>query len=142
MKQPLESQCDTLLDKSGLKKTTLRRRILATFLTTKTPLSQADLIQILVKRNFRVDRVSVYRNLAQLTDIGLIHELSFNQYVYCGHDCSDHGHLLMFCQNCQTHQEIKDHNKIESFMEALQEFHFFCDQNPIVLQGVCRSCSG
>lgn len=132
---------DLVLDKHSLKKTPLRRKILAIFAESKTSLTQAELIDSVSVGKDSVDRVSVYRNLINLKDAGVLHEVDANQYVYCSHECGSHAHLLLYCQSCHKHQEVKDHRKIENFMSELGEFRFFGIKQPIFLRGYCAGCS-
>jgi Fur family zinc uptake transcriptional regulator len=131
---------DRVLEKHGLKKTALRRNILSAFSETRTSLSQADLIEILLKRFEAVDRVSIYRNLSHLKAAGVLHEVDTNHYVFCSHECEMHAHVLLYCQKCHKHQEVKDHDRIASFMPSLDRFKFFTKKQPIFLRGVCHSC--
>jgi Fe2+ or Zn2+ uptake regulation protein len=134
-------QIDVLLEKHGLKKTELRRAILSVLSKRQEPLDQADLLLSLSKTLDRVDRVSVYRNLLQLKEAGVLHEVDSNHYVFCSHECSSHAHLLFFCQKCHKHQEVKDHAKIADVMSALAALRFFGKTEPIFLKGVCTTCS-
>lgn len=135
------TRIDQVLDKHGLKKTSLRRSILLAFSNTKSTLSQADLIDILSKKNEVVDRVSIYRNLTSLKSAGVLHEVDANNYIFCSHECEKHAHLLLYCQKCQKHQEIQDHDRIEKFMTSLDSLKFFGKKQPVFLRGVCSSCS-
>ncbi|HRO66202.1 MAG TPA: transcriptional repressor [Pseudobdellovibrionaceae bacterium] len=130
------------MDKHSLRKTPLKREIVASLLNSKGPLSQADLIEALGATFENVDRVSVYRNLNQLKSVGLVHEVDVNSYVCCSHECDAHPHLLLFCLRCHRHQEVKDHRRIETLMDALGEFRFFGESQPLFLRGVCSSCAG
>lgn len=135
------SVIDAVLEKHNLKKTLLRRQILLSFMKAKGPITQAELINSILAITKSVDRVSIYRNLNQLKLAGVVHEVEVNNYVFCSHECSDHAHLLLFCQKCHRHQEIKDHSRIEKFMSTLNGFKFFGKQQPIFLRGICTSCT-
>lgn len=135
------SKVDQVLDRHELKKTALRRSILLAFLKAKGPLTQADLIASLSRLIAACDRVSIYRNLAHLKEAGILHELETNKYVFCSHECDSHGHLLLYCWKCQKHQEIKDHDRIGSFMSSLGRFGFFDKGQSVFLKGVCSACS-
>lgn len=135
------ARIDYILDKHSLKKTALRRSILLIFSETKASLSQADLIEAISKKHDVVDRVSIYRNLLHLKETGILHEVEANNYVFCSHECEDHGHLLLFCQKCHKHQEIKDHVRIDDFMSVLGGFRFFDKTQPVFLRGVCSTCT-
>ena len=139
--QKVAVRIDSVLEKNGLKKTLLRRNILLAFSEAKKPLTQADLIAVLSSDTGSVDRVSVYRNLSNLKEAGVLHEVDANNYVFCSHECEEHAHLLLFCQKCNKHQEIKDHDRISSFMSALSGLRFFGKQEPIFLKGTCTSCT-
>jgi Fur family zinc uptake transcriptional regulator len=135
------ARIDHVLETHSLKKTPLRRSILLAFTEAKTSLTQAELIEIISKDLSVVDRVSIYRNLAHLKDAGVLHEVDANNYVFCSHECEEHAHLLLFCQTCHKHQEVKDHDRISNFMSALGNFRFFGKKQPIFLRGVCTSCT-
>lgn len=135
------NRIERVLEKHSLKKTSLRRNILLSFAEAKKALSQAELIEIISKELDIVDRVSIYRNLAHLKEAGILHEVSTNSYVFCSHECDEHVHLLLFCQNCHKHQEVKDHSRITSFLSVLGGFRFFGKTKPIFLRGICSSCT-
>ncbi len=135
------ARIDSVLETHSLKKTPLRRSILLAFAEAKKALTQAELIEVISKELSVVDRVSIYRNLAHLKDAGVLHEVDSNNYVFCSHECEAHAHLLLFCQKCHKHQEVKDHDRISSFMSALGGFRFFGKKQPIFLRGVCTSCT-
>ncbi len=135
------ARIDLVLKKAGLKKTPLRRSILLALAEAKFSLSQADLIEIISKDLDVVDRVSIYRNLSHLKSAAVLHEVDSNSYVFCSHECEEHGHLLLFCQSCHRHQEVKDHSRINDFMLALGDFRFFGSKQPIFLKGICVACA-
>lgn len=131
---------DRVLEKHGLKKTLLRRRILLAFSKARSSLSQAELIEAISEGPEAVDRVSIYRNLSHLKDAGVLHEVNANSYVFCSHECEEHAHIVLFCQRCHKHQEIKDHGKIDELMSSLGALRFFDKAQPIFIRGVCSSC--
>lgn len=136
----LQHKLEILLQKFEFKKTPLRIAILEILYKAVSPLSQAELLLKLTDFKINVDRVSVYRNLNQLKSVGLIHEVDLNSYVLCSHDCEEHAHLLLFCQKCHKHQEIKDHAIIKKFLTELEGFHFLSSQTALYIKGVCKSC--
>ena len=132
---------ESVLEQNSLKKTPLRKSILLAFMEAKISLSQADLIEALVRAQEPVDRVSIYRNLVQLKEAGIVHEVDTNSYVFCAHECDAHGHLLLFCQKCHRYQEIVDHHDIHAFNDVLEKFKFFSAEHPVFLRGICTQCS-
>lgn len=141
MSHSIQAKAEALLVRHGLKRTTLRTSMLETLLGAKEPLSQAQLLELLGSEEQSIDRVSVYRNLHHLKSLGLVHEVEHNHYVACSHECEDHPHLLLFCQDCQKHQEVKDHGRIEKFVSVLGDLKFFGKAAPFFLKGLCSDCS-
>lgn len=137
----MSKKIDALFAESKLKKTSLRTELLGVLMSSKSPMSQVEILQKLGQRLESVDRVTVYRNLKQFREKGLVHELDVNQYIFCEHDCHEHAHLLFFCTQCQRHTEVRDHQKIDSFLKILQDFRFFSSQEPLSLRGTCKHCS-
>ncbi|MBX3039405.1 MAG: transcriptional repressor [Bdellovibrionaceae bacterium] len=137
----LVEKAERLMDKHSMRKTPLKREIVCALMSEKGPLSQGELIQTLGTVFENVDRVSVYRNLNLLKAAGLVHEVDVNSYVCCSHECEAHPHLLFFCLKCHRHQEVKDHQKIDTLMSALGGFRFFGDNQPLFLRGICTSCA-
>jgi Fe2+ or Zn2+ uptake regulation protein len=133
---------EQFLDKFGLKKTDLRLAMLTAITENNGPFSQADLIIALEKKMKSIDRVSIYRNLNQLKAVGIIHEVESNNYVCCLHDCDKHPHVLLYCQGCNKHSEISNHEKVKNFLQAIAEFNFFSQSMPLSMKGLCNSCSG
>lgn len=103
-------------------------------------MTQGELIEALSRQQDLVDRVSVYRNLGALKGAGVLHEVDNNSYVFCSHECEAHAHLLLFCQVCHRHEEIKDHARIETVMKALAGLRFFGETQPLFFKGVCLNC--
>ena len=134
---------ELFLNRYKFRKTDLRLNLMRIFLESKSPLSQSAIIQQLETRAKigSVDRVSVYRNLMQLKNVGLVHEVENNQYVSCNHECQDHPHLLLFCQSCFQHREVQDHKRIATVMQALIPLEFFSRRGPLLMKGICQSCA-
>ena len=131
---------EKLLARHALRKTPLRLNLLAALKKRRVPARQGELLVQLQKKMPTVDRVSVYRNLNQLKNAGVIHEVDTNRYVLCEHECEVHAHILLFCERCRRHVEPHDHRQIESLFAALAPFRFFSLKAPVFLQGVCREC--
>lgn len=140
-KKAMTEEVDQILEKWDLKKTPLRRCIMMAFIKAQGSLTQADLIDVISKDLDTVDRVSVYRTLLRFKAVGVLHEVDVNTYVYCSHKChQDHAHLLLFCQKCRKHQEVKDHGRIDHFVSTIGEFKFFDKKQPMFVRGVCHRC--
>lgn len=129
-----------ILEQLNLKSTPLREALIKIFFETPKSLSQKELVDRLKKRFGVVDRISVYRNLVALKKAGFLHQLEDNQYIACQHQCDHHAHVLFFCVQCKSHQEITDHKQIRSISQSLQASSFFSFNGPITIQGLCLEC--
>lgn len=141
MNAALKSQIEVLLDRSEMKKTSLRFDLLGELLRSSEPMSQADLIRKLESKERGVDRVTIYRNLNQMKTAGLVHEVEHNNYVACSHECEAHPHILLFCQTCEKHEEVRDHGRINKIIDVLGGLRFFGKNAPLFLRGICAECS-
>jgi Fur family transcriptional regulator, zinc uptake regulator len=137
----VSKKADYILEKFGLKKTQLRRTILSIFLSSQKSFTQAELIEELESIDFAADRVSIYRNLSQLIELGAIHEVNANTYVCCNHDCAEHFHILLYCSVCRRHEEVTEHKMIHKLKSTLELLNFFGNTKPLFLKGTCLKCS-
>lgn len=141
MNKNSKEKVEQLLKRYSLKKTELRINLIEFFLQENRSYSQAEIIENLEKKYGTIDRVSIYRNLNQLKSTGIIHEIQNNKYVCCSHDCETHAHVLLYCQSCEKHDEVKDHKKLNSFFKAIGNFHFLSSNQTVFLKGVCQTCT-
>lgn len=132
---------ETLLDSVKLKATPLRMRILEEILKSQIGMTQKEIIEKLLINQDQIDRVTVYRNLNLLKQFGLIHEVETNRYVSCQHQCKKHGHILLFCQNCEEHYEVHEHNWIEQLSNTLSFLNFIDPQQSLLIRGTCQQCT-
>ncbi len=98
------TETEALLDEYKLKKTKLRKQILAVFLAQHKALSYADLIAHI---DTSIDKSTVYRNLAKLEEKGLIHPVENTtgvlKYALGSHSEKDeHQHAHFQCTQCQS----------------------------------------
>ncbi|MGC3966169.1 MAG: transcriptional repressor [Pirellulales bacterium] len=92
-----------LLRGSGLRSTSARLAVLQQLRAAKTPLSHAELAKELVPTG--LDRATVYRNLMDLAEAGLVARAELGDHVWryevrrAGHDhSSEHPHFV--CLDC------------------------------------------
>ena len=97
------SELKALLRGSGLRSTSARLAVLQQLRAAKTPLSHAELAKELVPTG--LDRATVYRNLMDLAEIGLVARAELGDHVWRyevrreGHDHSaEHPHFV--CIDC------------------------------------------
>ncbi|GEM_PF-955396 len=129
------------LKSQKLKITPLRQFLLDIFISNQSLISQSEILNEFKKNNIKADRISIYRNLQQLKALELIHELAFNQYIYCSHSqCHKHPHLLLSCTECQEYQEITNHETIQKITKSLADTQFFNQKSLVTIRGLCQKC--
>jgi Fur family ferric uptake transcriptional regulator len=89
---------------AGLRSTAPRVAVLRILLQAKSPLSHADVADALAQQGF--DRATVYRNLSDLTNAGLVRRTDHGDHIWRfelitskSHD-ADHPHFI--CNSCGT----------------------------------------
>ncbi len=88
------------------------------------------------------DPVSVYRNLAVFTEMGLAHKLSDGKYVACRSECekncSKHVHVISTCLDCGKAQEVSVPSTHADLL--IKEIPGFKLLSMLSLQGKCEAC--
>ena len=89
---------------AGLRSTSPRLVVLRKLLEAKTPISHAELCEGLSSEG--LDRVTVYRNLLDLTEAGLVERTDLGDHVWrfelkrVGPKTGLAGHVHFFCTDC------------------------------------------
>lgn len=135
---PFELQ--QILRKSGLRSTAARVAVLRELQRLTRPVSHSDLAEILHGEGF--DRTTIYRNLIDLTEVGLARRTDLGDHVWRfellrgedGHANDAHAHFT--CTDCGT---------VECLPEgavALQALPPVLTKRAVEVQvrGVCESC--
>ncbi|MGE0791664.1 MAG: Fur family transcriptional regulator [Sandaracinaceae bacterium] len=90
------------LREAGLRATSARAAVLRCLLSTETPLSHADVCAELESLGY--DRATLYRNLIDLTDVGLVRRTALGDHVWrfeassSPHAAEAHPHFV--CTDC------------------------------------------
>ena len=131
-----------LLRAHGLRRTPIRREMLALFIKHDTALSASD---VLSKMKSRLDRVTVYRALSSFEERGILHRASEDErgikYALCGQHCPDESHAdqhaHFICDEChQTYclEEVK-------VPEVAVSSEFSVNRKNYTLSGTCKACN-
>lgn len=100
----MNKSVEQLLETHGLRKTSVRTRVLEIFIAAKEALSHHD-----IESNFdQVDRITLYRTLKTFEDKGLIHKAIDGsdkpKYALCQSGCDEHEHhdhhAHFHCDDC------------------------------------------
>ncbi len=141
--QIAEQQC---LEK-GSRLTPKRKQILSTLLTAKKAISAYELIDLYEEKiGQSIPAMSVYRILAYLEDMHLVHKIKIaNKYVARTNISGTGEHLIsqfLFCQACQSVEEKPFSPSIykELFNNIKQSGYQLCSEQ-IELSCLCNDCS-
>ena len=134
-----------VLSSAGLRRTTIRVALIEIFSRWKKPHSQKELLEALQKKGLDgIDRVTIYRNLNQFVEAGIIHEVATNSYISCDHlfDTDHESHLILFCAKCEKHAEVCEDSDKVFFERLMGRTGFFARSGQLLISGLCRDCSG
>lgn len=142
------SETQNILDKikeKGLRLTKAREEIISFLLNREIPATAVEIKAALVKKGFKLNKTTVYRNLETLLKLELIQEVYLNdretRYELVSEE-SHHHHL--FCENCKriVHLENKLIEKKLSQIEAKLESHtnFEIESHSLEFFGKCKQC--
>ncbi|HEY1957928.1 MAG TPA: Fur family transcriptional regulator [Polyangiaceae bacterium] len=101
-----DSDVRATLRKAGLRGTTPRVAVLGWMTTTRGPVSHADVVRGLEAAHVGIDRATVYRNLVDLAECGILRRTDFGDHVWRfellaakkGERPVDHPHFV--CTDC------------------------------------------
>ena len=137
-------QCDytKLLEESGLEPTPKRIQLLEVIGNNNSPLSARQIFEIL-KRTRNINRVTVYRILDRLVELGLVDRLSGGgrSFVYGLAPNDNHpAHPHFFCKSCGN-LECLNPSSLYVDIEPMQRTFPGSIQNiEVRIDGVCKNC--
>lgn len=126
----------------GHKMTHARRTIVHLLLRQDAPISASEVHAQLRKRKIEVSNVTVYRELAFLEAEGFLQGATFNDGVkrYCQAEEGRHHHLI--CTRCETIQDVKMDNDLDSIEKKIQKEKTFTVQSHMLeFYGICSHCT-
>ena len=134
---------EKILTKQGLKKTPIRKDLLAIFLTSNTALSHAMLEQQIGQK---YDRVILYRTLNTFEEKGILHKImnfeGIAMYALCVEECEEHhhhdNHIHFFCEKCEETSCVSE----EYTPKIVLAKEYFVHEIMISVKGICPKCQG
>lgn len=129
--------------KRGLRITKARRKIVEIFISTRTPLSAADLLKLLKKNNIYVNKTTVYRELSFLKKQQIIIEIYISSGGrYYEFSLLPHHHHLV-CHSCGLVEGIicRDvEGKIDQLEKKITNDGFTIKMHQLEFLGLCINC--
>lgn len=140
----LMSQLRSTIRNSGLRSTAPRVAVLQHLQHTSTPMSHAEIFDALEEKGF--DRATIYRNLIDLTEVGLLSRTDVGDHVWRfelrregqrGHQ-SEHPHFM--CTDCGEVSCLPDVNVRISPARGIPRA--LAAQNVVIhMKGLCDRCA-
>jgi Fur family ferric uptake transcriptional regulator len=101
-KEPSTDEIESMVRGAGLRRTTSRVEVVRTIARSRSPMSHPDVIKALAAHAF--DRVTLYRNLLDLADVGVLRRTDHGDHVWRYELASDDthagDHLHFVCTDC------------------------------------------
>lgn len=136
----MEQKIIQLLKENGLRKTTVRIKVLQEFLEADRAYGQGDL----EARFESLDRITLYRTLRTFEQKGIIHQAvdgsGKTKYAICVDNCDEHNHhdhhAHFHCKACDKTICLEDVEipKVEI------PTNYQLEQSHLVLSGLCEDC--
>ena len=125
----------------GLTFTPLRRQVYALIAAERTPVGAYDLLDRLKTEKANAAPVTVYRALDFLLEAGLIHRIDALQaYSVCEAGATDHGGMLLVCDNCKSVTEFENARLEHQIAETALAHKFHIANHLIEIRGLCSHC--
>lgn len=137
----MSAHAEALLKAKGLRKTPQRLHILEALLRSQKPLSAEDLHRKL--KNRAGDLATVYRNLQQLEEQGLVDRTFLSDQVarYTARSTEPHGHIHHIeCRRCHRVTSITS-CFVDHQIEQLEKLGFRDVTHRLEFQALCADCA-
>ena len=133
-------RAEAALRESGHRMTGARRALLELIEGSRRPLGPRELHRELRRRGVRVDRVSVYRNVATLLELGLLHRVLGSTAV---RPCSERArkcHHAIVCAACGSAREFHSVALERALGDVRRSTRWRVLGHTLELRGLCESC--
>jgi len=135
-----ESRAEAALRRRGGRITPARRELLQVIAKAPRPMAPRELHRALLKRGVRVDRVSVYRNVAALLELGLLHRVVGSTAVRPCAEAEQRCHHAIVCAACGSAREFHSVALEKALLEVRRSTRYRVLGHVIELCGLCQRC--
>lgn len=134
------SRAEAALRRNGGRITPARRALIRAIERSPRPLHPRELQALLASEGVRMDRVSVYRNLGALLDLGLLHRVVGSRAVRpCG-EKERRCHHAIVCTECGSAREFHSGPLERALGDVRRATRFQVQGHVIELRGICERC--
>jgi Fur family zinc uptake transcriptional regulator len=137
---PFSTRAEAALRRNGGRITPARRALIRAIERSPRPLHPRELQAMLASEGVRMDRVSVYRNLGALLDLGLLHRVVGSRAVRpCG-EKERRCHHAIVCTECGTAREFHSGPLERALGDVRRATRYRVQGHVIELRGICERC--
>jgi len=136
------ARAEAALRQSGGRITSARRALLRLIELAPRPLGPQELHRELRRAGVRIDRVSVYRNVSALLELGLLHRVLGSTAVRpCDEDEGPaRCHHAIVCTGCGSAREFHSDALERALGEVRRSTRYRVLGHLLELRGLCRDC--
>jgi len=119
-----------------------RKAVLKLLLAEHRPIGAYEILELFDWRDRRPAPAQIYRALAFLEDLGLIHRIaSRNAYIACSDPGEEHGAVFLVCDHCGTVAEPNAAGLEETVHGLAKAAGFELHAHVLEATGRCPECS-
>ena len=116
-----------------------REKILDTLKNNVVHPTAEYLYEILQKENSKISLATLYRNLNQLAENGIIKKIDGLE-PSSHYDHNTHGHYHFICDNCKKVFDVSTEIAPDLVKKTEEDTGFTVTNHDIVLHGICKNC--
>lgn len=126
--------------RGGGRITRARRALLELIERSERPLGPRELQSLLAGEGVRMDRVSVYRNLSALLELGLLHRVVGSSAVRPCAEREERCHHAIVCSQCGSAREFHSGALERALGEVRRATRYRVQGHVLELRGLCERC--
>jgi Fe2+ or Zn2+ uptake regulation protein len=134
------TRAEAALRSRGGRITRARRALLELIEGASRPLGPRELQTLLARAGFRMDRVSVYRNLTALLELGLLHRVVGSSAVRPCSEQERRCHHAIVCTECGSAREFHSDVLERALGEVRRATRYRVQEHVLELRGICERC--
>ncbi len=120
--------------------TRARRALLELIERSARPLGPRELQSLLASEGVQMDRVSVYRNLSALLELGLLHRVVGSSAVRPCAEREERCHHAIVCSQCGSAREFHSGALERALGEVRRATRYRVQGHVLELRGLCERC--
>ena len=137
---PFSTRAEAALRRRGGRITRARRALLELIERSTRPLGPRELQLLLASEGVRMDRVSVYRNLSALLELGLLHRVVGSSAVRPCAEREERCHHAIVCSQCGSAREFHSGTLERALGEVRRATRYRVQGHVLELRGLCERC--